>query len=300
MLEDVINILAANGDSGMLRITAGATEGAFFFKEGLLVDARVGDLVGFPAVNAAASMRDARFTFDPSAVPPAGSSITPSERVVLKQFFGIETFHRDVTQQTQDGSVDDEVTLETTGIPVEKLPHPVSVSPSSRQFYRAGLLLAVLFCLIAVSAVVLRNRYRERALPASVATTEPSVSASATEENLTGRWNVVNTVQKTSYRSFQDLKIGFDLAITQNGKSITGKGEKVSENGRSLPASSRTPIQVEGSIDGNRIEATFFEVGASRKTTGRFVWTIDETGGLNGTFASTAARSSGKSAARKS
>ena len=102
MLEDVINILAANGDSGMLRITAGATEGAFFFKNGQLVDARVGDLRGFPAVNAAASMRDARFTFDPTAVPPDVSSITPSERIVLKQFFGIETVHPEEAQDDQE------------------------------------------------------------------------------------------------------------------------------------------------------------------------------------------------------
>jgi hypothetical protein len=96
------------------------------------------------------------------------------------------------------------------------------------------------------------------------------------------------------------LKLSFDLAISQNGKSFTGRGEKVSENGRSLPATSRTPIRVEGSINGNRVEATFYEVGASRKTTGRFVWKINDTGELNGTFASTAAHTRGKSKARKS
>ena len=324
MLLDVMKILSANGDSGMLVITAGTTQGAFFFNNGQLVDARVGDLRGFPAVNAAASMPDARFTFDPSAVPPSISSITPSERIVLKQFFGIETFHPDETPQVVSG--DDEVTIETNRIPVETLPHPVSVTPSPKPFYRVGLLLAVLFCLIAVSAVVLRNKYRERALPASVATAEPSVAPSVAEEpivaaeepvvakepvktndsatpvaeNLTGRWNVVNTVQKSSYRSFEHLKIGFDLAISQNGNSFTGTGKKVSENGRSLPAASRTPIQVKGVINGDRVEATFSEDGALRKTSGRFVWQIDERGGLIGTFVSTAAQSSGKSAARKS
>ena len=321
MLLEVMKILSANGDSGMLEITAGTTQGVFFFKNGQLVDARVGDLKGFPAVNAAASILDARFTFDPSAVPPVVSSITPNERIVLKQFFGVETFHPDNTQQSEVVSGDEEVTIETNRIPVETLPHPVSVSPSPTPFYRVGLLLAVLFCLIAVSAVVLRNKYRERAQPASVATTAgPSVAPAVAEEpivakepvktndsttpvagnDLTGRWNVVNTVQKTSFRTFEHLKIGFDLSISQNGNSFTGTGKKVSENGRSLPAASRTPIQVKGVINGDRVEATFSEDGALRKTSGRFVWQIDRKGGLNGTFVSSAAQSSGKSAARKS
>lgn len=320
MLLEVMKILSANGDSGMLEITAGTTQGVFFFKNGQLVDARVGDLKGFPAVNAAASILDARFTFDPSAVPPVVSSITPNERVVLKQFFGVETFHPDNTQQSQIVSGGDEVTIETNRIPVETLPHPVSVSPSPTPFYRVGLLLAVLFCLIAVSAVVLRNKYRERAQPASAATSEPLVAPAVAEEpivakepvksddsatpvagnDLTGRWNVVNTVQKTSFRTFEHLKIGFDLSISQNGNSFTGTGKKVSENGRSLPAASRTPIQVKGVINGDRVEATFSEDGAVRKTSGRFVWQIDGKGGLNGTFVSSAAQSSGKSAARKS
>src|SRR6185503_16389763 len=102
------------------------------------------------------------------------------------------------------------------------------------------------------------------------------------------------------YRSFKNMKIGFALSINQPGTSFTGTGHKVSENGRSLPAGSRTPIQVQGSIEGDRIEATFFEDGTARKSNGRFIWRIDKAGrGLSGNFATTAARSSGKSAATR-
>ena len=299
---DVIKILSANGANGRLDITAGATEGSVFFKDGQLVDARVGQLTGFPAVNAVASIRDARFNFDPSFVPPLVSSITPSERVVLKQFFGIETFNLNATQDDEVYS-DDELTIETQGIPAEAIPAAIPEVARTRTFHRAALVLALLFIVIAVAAVALRNMYRERALPATVATTEQPTSPSVTDEvkrkDLTGNWTVVNTVQKTSYRSYQDLKIGFDLSISQNGNSFTGKGQKISENGRDLPADSRTPIEVKGSIEGNRIEATFSEQGTMRKTKGRFVWQIDETGSLNGTFVSTAARTSGKSAAKR-
>lgn len=292
---DVIKILSANGANGRLDITAGTTEGAVFFKDGQLVDARVGHLTGFPAVNAVASIRDARFNFDPSFDPPLVSSITPSERVVLKKFFGIETFDSNVTQDEDVYS--DEVTIETQGIPVEAIPAPIPEVVPSRTLHRGALVFALLFIVIAVAAVALRNMYRERTVPETVAVTEQP--AAATTQDLSGKWNVVNTVQKTSYRSYQDLKIGFDLSISQNGKNISGTGQKVSENGRSLPANSRTPIEVTGSINGDHVEATFFEHGAVRKTNGRFVWRIDETGGLNGTFVSTAARTSGKSAAKR-
>lgn len=291
---DVIKILSTNGESGRLEITVGKTEGALFFKNGQLVDARVGDLTGFRAVNAAASMRDARFTFDPSITPPTVSSITPNERVVLKQFFGIETI--------EPYTDEDEVTIETHKLSLPVLPDPVPDTPTPRSLYRAGLVFAMLFILIAVAAVALRNKYRERerAVPPAVATTQPSFEQPVAAQDLSGKWNVVNSIQKTSYRSFKNLNIGFELTISQAGKSFTGEGRKISENGRSLPANSRTPIEVKGSIDGDRVEATFFEHGALRKTNGRFEWRIDQSsGGLNGTFVSTAAGSSGKSAARR-
>jgi hypothetical protein len=322
---DVIKILSTNRESGKLEISAGKTGGAFFFKNGQLVDARVGDLTGFRAVNAVASMRDVRFTFDPSIYPPAVSSITPNERVVLKQFFGIETIDA--------STYEDEVTIETQRLPLPVIPEPVpDTRPSRSLLYRGGLVLAMLFILIAVAAVALRNKYRERerAMAPAVATTQPvvdeptvsqrtvsqptvsqptvsqprvaqpAVAQPVVARDLTGKWNVVNSVQKTSYRSFQNMNIGFELTINQSGKSFTGAGRKVSENGHSLPATSRTPIEVKGSIDGDRVEATFFEQGTLRKTNGRFVWRIDQaSGGLNGTFVTTAAGSSGKSAARR-
>jgi hypothetical protein len=134
----------------------------------------------------------------------------------------------------------------------------------------------------------------------------PGRQSKQTEQNrslakdLTGEWKLINHVEKTAYRSFDNLELGFRLVINQNGSKFTANGEKVSENGRSLPASGRTPIQVIGSIEGDRVEATFFEEGKVRKTNGRFVWRIRRDGsGLEGTFVSSAARSSGKSAASR-
>ena len=342
----LINTIFAQGESGRLDIVAGATDGELLFKNGKLVDARMGHLTGFQAINAVASMPDARLHFNPSAAVPMSSSITPSERHVLRQFFGIETAdEKDFVAPVIANEVD-EVTVVKSDVTAAPIAMPAPMYRArSRAPYLIAFAIAVLVVALASAAVFLRSRYRELSSPAPVATniesptptapaketttdekTTPSLPAKATVErktiapapastpaparveektastaqDITGKWNVVNTVHTTAYKSFQNLQIGFAVSIHQTGRTFTAEGHKVSENGRSLPASSRTPIQLKGFIDGDKIEATFSEQGAVRKTDGRFVWKIDRAGGgLTGTFASTAAQTSGKSTARR-
>jgi Domain of unknown function (DUF4388) len=350
---DVIHTLASNGESGRLSMNTGTTDGVFYFSNGQLVDARVGNLTGFQAINAAASMPQAIFSFDPAVAPPPFSSIRPNERVVLKQFFGIDTVAPEESSHVEELMPDDEATLvrpnvapaevesaipyETTSsanVPPAEVQSDIPYQPSSRPTYQSGLLVAAVVFLLAAAAVVLLYKFGDydppeyhpsttvatsnepppavaeqpsspapaAAQPSSVPVAEqvePNREPTSPAQDLTGKWNVVNTVQKTSYGSFNNLQIGFNLSIQQSGKGFTGRGEKVSENGRSLPPGSRTPIQVQGSINGDRVEATFYEQGTTRKTNGRFVWRVDKAGGLTGTFNSTAARTSGKSTARK-
>jgi len=118
--------------------------------------------------------------------------------------------------------------------------------------------------------------------------------------DLTGDWQIINTVEKTGYKSFDKMQLGFRLKINQKGKEFTAKGEKVSENGQTLPADSRTPIQMTGSIEGDKIVANFVEDGRKRRSNGRFVWTLQNGGdALVGTFVSSAANSRGRSALTK-
>ncbi len=338
---EVINTLSAQGESGRLDIVAGTTEGELLFKRGKLVDARMGHLTGFQAINAVASMPAARFHFDPSAAVPTFSSIKPSERHVLRQFFGIETAdEKDFVAPVIANEVD-EVTIIKSDVTAAPIATPApSYRARSRAPYLIAFAITVLVVGLASAAVFLRSRYRELSSPAPVATNIESASPTApakttveeqttppapaketvaektipptptpapleaktasTAQDLTGKWNVVNIVQTSAYKSFQNLQIGFALSINQTGRTFTAQGHKVSENGRSLPASGRTPIQLKGIIDGDKIEATFSEQGAMRKTNGRFIWKIDRAGrGLTGTFASTAAQTSGKSTARR-
>lgn len=125
-------------------------------------------------------------------------------------------------------------------------------------------------------------------------------TASLATQNLSGTWNVVNTVENTSHQSFVNLQLGYRLIINQTGTSFTAEGEKLLENGRALPPSGRTALRLTGAVDGETVSASFVEKGARRKTRGRFVWRFEREGTLlKGTFISTAANSSGTSVATK-
>src|SRR5688572_9074195 len=128
---DVIRVLSSNEESGRLQLTSGTMEGEVYFDRGKLVDARMGELTGFRAINAAAALRNGIFTFDPSAAPPPVSSITPNERTVLKQFFGIETVdpHEYSYEEELIGDeVDEEVTLVRGSAPAHEAPPPSAPS----------------------------------------------------------------------------------------------------------------------------------------------------------------------------
>ena len=335
---DVINSITSNQESGRLEIVSSGTRGTLLFNEGKLVDARLGSLSGFPAINAAVAMRDVEVSFD--HVTPAShlSSITPSERIVLKRFFGIDAAEMNGSTSVAEPEMD------WNPAPAPVVPLKEAPTIAFLSLPRLAVCLALLIGL-AVGAMALRQRFKElqpSAPAATVATViepqpgpvtepQPEVKHVAAEvkhvaaevkqvpaemkqvaaapqpekraakvQDLTGEWQVINTVHKTAYKSFDHMKVGFRLKINQQGKAFTGKGEKFSENGQTLPAASRTPIQVTGSIDGDNVVATFIEDGRTRRTNGRFVWKLRNSGDeLAGTFVSTAANSSGRSAVTK-
>ena len=366
---DLIRALTSERASGRLQISTGMTEGALFFDRGQLVEASLGKLTGFQAINALASVGGASYDFDPTIAPPPQSSISGRERLLLKDFFGIDALDREQSHDAFDevdsipppavplASVEDPDStgvLEPQATPTleaeyPETPHFISegaddevtlvkpkrvvpwrrLSPQAftKSTLRPALLVILLTVLVAAAAIALVYRSRKSDSMASVApavqtasptpavqtaspadvsqapttdSQQPKTENTAALPDLTGNWKVTNTVEQTSYDAYKNMEIGFNVSINQAGKDFTGKGEKISENGRSLPRNGRTPISVKGTIDGDKVEATFSENGAMRTTNGRFVWRIDKTtGGLTGTFVSTAAGARGRSAATK-
>ncbi|MCA1576727.1 MAG: DUF4388 domain-containing protein [Acidobacteria bacterium] len=417
---DVIKSITANGESGRLEISSpgthgSGTHGVLLFTEGKLVDARLESLSGFQAVNAAVSLRDVEFSFDHVVPAPHAVAITPSERVVLKRFFGIEAAQieepMDLVEPNPGWNETPEQVVPLTE--VEELPQTdLEETPTvevaairsvpvveGRQFAEAeqvgtartsgsarwfafllrpqvALGLVLLLALV-VGAMSLRARFQTRqeaaavasvvaseskpvAEDSSVVTSEsrpvasnsgsvagapaevkpipresPSVTLSqrpsatvsqqqnarvrddavsqplsaeqsdtsddrdAEVHDLNGEWRLINVVEKTNYKSFHNMQLGFRLKINQKGKEFTATGEKFSENGQTLPADSRTPITLTGSIEGDKVIATFVEDGVRRRTNGRFEWTLQGGDKLTGTFVSTAGNNRGRSAVTK-
>jgi penicillin-binding protein 1A len=116
--------------------------------------------------------------------------------------------------------------------------------------------------------------------------------------DLGGWWEMTNRIDETNYQQYKGLRLGYRVQLEQDGNRITGRGQKWTEDGRSVSAAARTPISVSGRIDGRKVTLSFTEHGARRSTSGGFTWTLsaDRTA-LRGSFWSTAADTRGRSTA---
>jgi penicillin-binding protein 1A len=135
-----------------------------------------------------------------------------------------------------------------------------------------------------------RNEDRE------VSGDEPKAAGS----DLSGWWELTNTIASTNYASYRGLRLTYRLQLEQDGDRLTGRGQKWAEEGAPVSAAARSPISVTGRIEGNKVVLQFTERGAKRSTTGSFSWTLGPNGNaLRGSFWSTAADTSGSSVARR-
>jgi transcriptional regulator with XRE-family HTH domain len=129
--------------------------------------------------------------------------------------------------------------------------------------------------------------------PAPAAPAAVSPSPAAPVRDLSGHWSLNTSVQTSSVADFVGLRLGYDVQLEQAGNRLTGRGRKVTENGRAIALQSQTAISMAGSISGGRVTLTLTEEGAQRQSHGKFVLLVDESGALRGRFSSTAAQSSG-------
>lgn len=120
----------------------------------------------------------------------------------------------------------------------------------------------------------------------------------APSSDLSGWWEMTNRIEETNYAQYKGLRLGYRVQLEQEGNRITGRGQKWTEDGRTIGASGRTPITVNGTIEGRKVTLSFTEHGAKRATNGGFTWTlsVDRTE-LRGSFWSTAASTKGRSTA---
>ena len=116
-----------------------------------------------------------------------------------------------------------------------------------------------------------------------------------TLEDISGNWKLNYTIEETSYAPYKGIQLGYTIFIEQHGNAIKGNGDKTYENGQPLPSAAKTPIEVNGTFDGENILLTVKEKGKKRESSGMIQLKVgDHAKKFEGTFTTTAANSTGK------
>jgi hypothetical protein len=130
-------------------------------------------------------------------------------------------------------------------------------------------------------------------------TSTPTSTPTPPPSDIGGRWELHHDVESTSRQAFAGMDLGYRLNLVQDGVRVHGRGQKISENGVLLLPSQRTPIEVEGRIEGDQLVLHFTEIGSERTSRGTMRWRMGPDSTLRGRFSSDAADSSGSSVARR-
>jgi hypothetical protein len=132
-----------------------------------------------------------------------------------------------------------------------------------------------------------------------VASTDaPEASTGQKLNNLSGGWTLTNRVEAGQDTRMQ-VSVGYRVRLQQRGVNVSGTGYRAMENGRIIPLRQRTPIAVEGRLDGRRLELLFTEHGAGATSGGTLVMRVTDDASMRGTFWSDASMQSRGSASAK-
>jgi uncharacterized protein DUF4388 len=121
-LPDLLAMLANRGESGCLQVGFKPVPGIFYFKDGKLVQARMGRLEGFSAVNVAFSMAEAPFHFDNLVLPEESTINDQNERHLLSGLLGIRVSDREETHDGSESSMPVPVSTPAPSVPVGSNP----------------------------------------------------------------------------------------------------------------------------------------------------------------------------------
>jgi hypothetical protein len=114
-------------------------------------------------------------------------------------------------------------------------------------------------------------------------------------QNVSGSWTIRTKVLNSSLKRYHGLTLGYKVFVHQDGMNLTCSGEKCWENEGEIPFSRRTPIELQGTIDGGTLKLRVIEKGQRRPTTGFITCSFSSADNkFIGTFESTAANSSGE------
>jgi len=130
------------------------------------------------------------------------------------------------------------------------------------------------------------------------------------KKNLTGEWDAMIKIEKTSHTAFENLKIIYKIHLLQKGYELSGSGEKIKDilpdgNETEFLREKRVVIVVDGYYERkffskSAVYLNLNEEGRKRETRATYFLSIKNEKKLKGTFISTAADASGKIEMNKS
>ena len=126
-------------------------------------------------------------------------------------------------------------------------------------------------------------------------------------KNLSGEWEVANSLESSDLNSFLNLKVLWRMHILQNGTTISGSGEKIKEissDGQELEydPEKRDSVELQGYIEKsylpfrkNHVFINVIQVGRLRRSRATYTLKYKTDSELIGRFITTAGNSRGKS-----
>jgi hypothetical protein len=181
-------------------------------------------------------------------------------------------------------------------------------SPRRRGAVAKAILVAILAVSVGFTVAATLDRVRdthapqpfvqspvENELPANA----NAAAVSSDPGNLNGGWTLTSRVPSTSHDAPRLATIGYRVRLRQEGARVSGTGYRAMENGRIIPLRQRTPIRLEGRLDGQRLELLVAELGARGTSGGTWVIRVDDSASLRGTFWNDATQSKGSALATR-
>lgn len=113
-------------------------------------------------------------------------------------------------------------------------------------------------------------------------------------QDISGNWEMKFKIEKSSYIPYIDKSMTFKLFFTQEKNKIEAKGEKWWIDDVEIPFEQHDPMELKGSIKGNKFTCTYTLKGTKRTTFGNIEAELSEdTKIITGVFTGTAADTKG-------
>src|SRR5688572_29468544 len=105
--------------------------------------------------------------------------------------------------------------------------------------------------------------------------------------NLTGRWQVLHRVERSSLSRYIGLEIEFDVELIQDGQNVTGTGEKFTVGWELARREEASRLTLEGRVQNANVQLALSEKSPrnpDREIVGEIIWKALTANRLIGSF----------------